>query len=84
MNTATSKTGKQGETGSKRSISRTGSFGRALGEIEPGQLSQSDLAYLRFFLLALHSSMKGALSSRLPIRAVLRRCTTGCRVSCLT
>jgi hypothetical protein len=37
---------------------RAGSFGRALGEIEPRQLSQSDLAYLRFILLALHSSMK--------------------------
>jgi hypothetical protein len=57
MNTATSKTGNQGENGSKRA-SGSGSFGRALGEIEPRQLSQSDLAYLRFFLLALHSSMK--------------------------
>jgi hypothetical protein len=58
MNSATSKTRNQGETGSKRSISRTGSLGRAMDEIEPQQLSQSDLAYLRFFLLALHSSMK--------------------------
>jgi hypothetical protein len=58
MNTATSETGHQGENGSVRGHSRMGSFGRALGEIEPRQLSQSDLAYLRFFLLALHSSMK--------------------------
>jgi hypothetical protein len=56
MNTATSKTGNQGETGSKRASSRTGSFGRAVAEIGPRQLSQSDLAYLS--LLALHSSMK--------------------------
>jgi hypothetical protein len=57
MNTATSETGNQGENGSKRA-SRTGSFGRSLGEVEPRQLSQSDLAYLRFIRLALHSSMK--------------------------
>jgi hypothetical protein len=43
---------------SKPRSSRSGSFGRALDEIEPRQLSQSDLAYLRFILLALHSSMK--------------------------
>jgi hypothetical protein len=48
----------QDEGRSKPRFSRSGSFGRALGELEPRQLSQSDLAYLRFILLALHSSMK--------------------------
>jgi hypothetical protein len=48
----------QDEGRSKPRSSRSGAFGRALGEVEPRQLSQSDLAYLRFILLALHSSMK--------------------------
>ena len=58
MKTAELELVSQDEGRSKPRSSRAGSFGRALGGVEPRQLSQSDLAYLRFILLALHSSMK--------------------------
>jgi hypothetical protein len=58
MKTAELELVSQDEGRSKPRPSRAGSFGRAISQIEPGQLSQSDLAYLRFILLALHSSMK--------------------------
>jgi hypothetical protein len=57
MTTAESDLAAQNENRSKQP-SRFGSFGRVLSELEPRQLSQSDLAYLRFFLLALRSSVK--------------------------
>jgi hypothetical protein len=52
--------GTHGETAPGRGTSRAGSFGRAMGEIEPRRLSESDLAYLRFIFLALQSSIKEA------------------------
>jgi hypothetical protein len=58
MKTAESDPGAQDDKRSGPRSSRSGSFGRSLSEIEPRQLSESDLAYLRFFLLALHSSVK--------------------------
>jgi hypothetical protein len=59
-----------GERAPGRGTSRTGSFGRAMGEIEPRRLSESDLAYLRFIFLALHSSIKEARYS-FPNRALV-------------
>jgi hypothetical protein len=56
-------TGTHGDTAPGRGTSRAGSFGRAMGEIEPRRLSESDLAYLRFIFLALHSSIKEARCS---------------------
>ena len=49
-----------GETLPEQGSSRAGSFGRAIGKIEPRRLSESDLAYLRFIFLALQSSIKEA------------------------
>jgi len=46
--------------GGEQGSSATGAFGRALRRVGPGQLSQSDQAYLRFILLALHNSLKEA------------------------
>jgi hypothetical protein len=52
--------GRHGERAPGRGTSRAGSFGRAMGKIEPRRLSESDLAYLRFIFVALHSSIKEA------------------------
>jgi hypothetical protein len=57
MTSGKSGAGTHGETAPERGTSRAGSFGRAMNEIEPRRLSESDLAYLRFIFLALHSSI---------------------------
>jgi hypothetical protein len=58
MTNGKSGAGTHGETAPGRGTSRAGSFGRAMGEIEPRRLSESDLAYLRFIFLALQTSIK--------------------------
>jgi hypothetical protein len=58
MTNGKTEAGTHGETAPGRGTSRAGSFGRAMGEIEPRRLSESDLAYLRFIFLALQSSIK--------------------------
>jgi hypothetical protein len=55
-----SEAGTHGETVPERGTSRAGSFGRAMGRIEPRRLSESDLTYLRFIFVALQSSIKEA------------------------
>jgi hypothetical protein len=70
MTSGKSGAGRHGETAPGRGTSRAGSFGRAMGEIEPRRLSESDLAYLRFIFLALQSSIKEARYS-FPNRALV-------------